>query len=201
MKVGYRYGEIQKAEYERQTVTLIFNALNGAFLSATSVPYSDVDVTDPLCIYVVDEMNLIEDKVVGGLKIEHNEDGTYTWEADYKIMPQDDGTITIYESQMDMFVAESITKRYKITDQINILAKSIKILADVAGINIEELEEYLDFVEEVKDTNRKHIEQLKEQEGYEFISNEELAEQQRLTYEGGIHERIGGREIMGGRVF
>lgn len=201
MEVKYRYGEIDRPKYEREPVTMIFNALNGVFLSATSVPYDLIDTEDPLCIYVVDEMNLIEDKVVGGLNVTHHEDGTRTWVPEYQIVPVDDGIIEIYESQMDMFVQKAITDRYTVVDQVNLLARAIKQLAAKSGLVIDELEEYLDFVEEVKETNRKHVEHYKTQEGYKYVTKAEVEEHARISYEGGLHERLGGREITGGRVF
>lgn len=201
MEVNFRYGEIAAPKYDREQVTLIFNALNGTYLSATSVPYSMIDTSDPLCIYIVDEMNLIEDKVDGGLDVTHHEDGKVTWKADYKIRPIDDGIIEIHEKHMNNLAAKAITDRYPVAEQINILARAIKQLSAAAGVELEELEEYLDHVREVKDTNRKHIEHYKSQEGYRYVTASETAEQERLSYEGGIHERLGGREISGGRVF
>lgn len=201
MDVSYRYGEVQGATYKREQVTLIFNALNGVYLSATSVPYALIDAADPLCIYLVDEMNIIEDKVVGGLDVVHHEDGTRTWTANYEIKPIDDGIIEIHEGYMNKLAAKAITDKYAITDQLNILAKAIKKIGDEAGIQLDELEEYIDHVNEVKETNRKHIEHYKTQEGYRYVSTAESQEKKRISYEGGIHERLGGREVTGGRVF
>lgn len=196
-----RFGEINHElveDFGKQRVTLVFNRLNGAYVATSTQPLELHDLNDPLCIYVSDEMDMAVDEVVGDLTI--HEDGT--WTANYKIQPEESGELlTIYEEMLDAIVAEKITKRYTVVEQINIIAKAVKQLTDAAGVENEELEEYLDYVNLVKETNKLHKQFYQQSEDYTYVSNAEVAEQEARRYEGGLHERIGGRPVEGGIVF
>lgn len=192
-----RFGEIPTPEYKKIKVTLIFNRLNGLFISVTDLPIELCDPNDLYCIYVEDKMDLNSEEVTGKLII--NEDGT--WEADYKIGNVREGTFRVYESQLNSTVAYKITKEYPVVRQVNILAKIIKELADKSGVDTSELDEYLDYVKLVKDTNKAHKEFYKNNPEVEYISNVEQSEIEIAQYEGGLHEIIGPRTVGGGIVF
>ena len=167
----YKYSRIPEPESKSVKVTLIFNRLNGVFLSATNLPLDLCDQDDIHCIYVEDMMDLYDEEVVGGLVIA--EDGSYT--KDYEIIHRDLMKTKIYESQLDTTVATKITVRYPLVEQVNILGRALKKLAEVSNVELTELEELLDYIKLVKDTNKVYKEIYANSPDIEYISNEEKA--------------------------
>lgn len=197
-EVGYEYGNIPEPTGITQTSTLIFNKINGEFLAVVGIPKDQVNQDDPYCIYIeVDNFNVTTETVEGKLNI--NEDGTYT--EDYKIVKFEDQQEVVTEKHLDNHVAYKITERYPVVEQVNILARAIKILAKNNNIDLEELDEYLDYVNLVKQTNKLHKEFYANAEGIKYVSNEEMLEESIRKFEGGLHEVIGPRAISGGTVF
>lgn len=193
----YNYGEVDRAKPERVKAVLIFNKLNGVFLSATTIGIELCDVNSNLCIYLEDMIDLQNDVVEGGLKIA--EDGT--WSKDYKILAEHETKQTVYESELDTQVAYKITKRYPVIEQVNILARAINKLAKEHGVEMEEMDELLDYIRLVKDTSKVHKKFYQESEHYDYISNRDEENLEVSKFEGGLHEATGPRTISGGRIF
>lgn len=193
-----KYGQsVDPTELNRVPVTLVFNRLNGSFITATSLPYSFCDIGDPLCIYLTDEMDLHMERIEGGLDIIDDDNFTPA----YKVVPILNGIVEMTEMELNNHVATKITKRYKVVDQINIMARAIMKLSTAAGIDQDELEEYMDYVETVKATNRLQREFYSKQEGYSYVSIKDHEAATAKTFEGGLHERLGPRTLSGGTVF
>lgn len=195
--ISQSFGRVPSADLTRTKTTLIFNRLNGVFISATDLPIDLCDANDLYCIYTEELMDLNNDEVAGSLII--NEDGS--WEKDYKVITHKEATFKVHESQMNAIVAYKITKKYTVVDQINILARLVKKLADEANIDTSELDEYVEYIRLVKDTNKAHREFYISNPNVEFITNEEQANRDASKYEGGLHEIIGPRTVGGGTVF
>ncbi|WDS62254.1 hypothetical protein [Pseudomonas phage D6] len=172
----------------RSECVLGFNKVNGVFLFALANTKIE-DLTNPgHFVFVTDQMSLTEDVV----------QGTY---PDYKIVAKSDLPQVIYEMELDQMMATKITERYPIAEQVNILGRAVQTLAKEHGIELDELEELLDYIQLARNTNREHKESYANDPAYQYISNAELAEQELQRYEGGVHEALGPRQVTGGRVF
>lgn len=197
-KGQFMFGVANEALEHKSQVTLIFNALNGMFLSATNIPYSMCDQSDPLCIYISDEMDIALETVVGGLTINPDK----SWTANYQIVNTAEyNQNTVTEGQLDSAVAYKITKEYPVVKQINVIANALKEISEKIGHPLPELEEYLDYVKLVKDTNKRHKEFYMNDSRFNYISKEKVNEDYTKLHEGGLHERIGPRDISNGIVF
>lgn len=197
MSDKYRITDVGNVQSMKEKVVLVFNRLNGLFLMVSNVPYEMTDLNDPHCIYIQAEMNMTEEEVEGHLKI--NDDGSYV--PEYKIVRIDERIPTIHEEQLDNHVAYKITERYTVVKQINILTDVIKRLAVEAGLETEELDEYIEYVKLVKQTNNDRKQFYKETDTVIYVSKEQMAEESIAKFEGGLHEVIGPRTIDGGTVF
>lgn len=193
----YRYGQVPDPEVNIVKAVLIFNRLNGVYLGAASLDISLCDIDHPHCIYVEDEMDIVNDVVEGGLKI--HVDGS--WTKDYKVLRPHERSAAVYESELDEQMAYKITKRYTVVEQINILSRAILKLADKHDIELDELNEMLDYISLVKETNKNQKEFYANHPDYEYFTNERATEIEASRFEGGLHEAIGPRTITGGRVF
>ncbi|BEG72404.1 hypothetical protein [Pseudomonas phage PA1C] len=194
----FDFHNVPEPEKGRKPVVLCFNRLNGKFIVATSMTIDQCDPDNPNVIYVEDNMDLFNgDRVVGDLTI--NDDGT--WEKNYSILGENEGPRLIYEAQLDNQMAYKITQRYPVVEQVNVLGRAIVALAEKTGLELTELSEMLDYIKLCKDTSRNHKEFYQNDPNYEYITNEQEAEDRAATFEGGLHELIGPRNIEGGRVF
>lgn len=193
----YRYGQVPDPEVNIVKAVLIFNRLNGVYLGAASLDISLCDIDHPHCIYVEDEMDIVNDVVEGGLKIH----GDGSWTKDYKVLRPHERSAAVYESELDEQMAYKITKRYTVVEQVNILSRAILKLADKHDIELDELNEMLDYISLVKETNKNQKEFYANHPDYEYFTNERATEIEASRFEGGLHEAIGPRTITGGRVF
>lgn len=193
----YRYGLVPEAEVNIVKAVLIFNRLNGMYLGAASLDISLCDIDHPHCIYVEDEMDIVNDVVEGGLKIH----GDGSWTKDYEVLRPHERKVVIYESELDNQMAYKITKRFTVVEQVNILSRAILKLAAEHGIELDELNEMLDYITLVKETSKNQKEFYANHPDYEYSTNEQTVELEASRFEGGLHEAIGPRTITGGRVF
>lgn len=191
------YGVIPEGNPGRTTCVLIFNRLSGVFIAATSLPISKCDTTSPTIAYIEEEFDLVNDVVDG--KLDVAEDGTY--EKNYVVRDRNDGPTDVFESQLDNQMAYKITKKYPLAEQVNILGRSIVKLAEEAKVELPELEELLDYIKLVKDTNRTQKEFYRDSEHFNYITKKQAAEDEVARFEGGLHEQLGPRAIEGGSVF
>ncbi|QBJ02715.1 hypothetical protein MZD04_gp189 [Pseudomonas phage Psa21] len=187
MSTSEVYSAIGASTAEMTTV-LAFNRVSGEFVFAlANVKMADLSGAD-LMTYVETEFDSNTQTVVG----------TY---PDYEIKLLSEMPEVIYEFTVDRAMATKITKVYPIAEQVNILGRAIKMLAEKAGIEIDELEEMLDYINTAREANREHKEAYKNDPAYEYISNDEIAAADERRYAGGLHEELGPRAIEGGRVF
>lgn len=193
----YRYGLVPEAEVDIVKAVLIFNKLNGMYLGAASLDISLCDLDHPHCIYVEDEMDIVNDVVEGGLKIH----GDGSWSKDYKVLRPHERSVAIYESELDNQMAYKITKRFTVVEQVNIISRAILKLAAKNDVELDELTEMLDYISLVKETSKNQKEFYANHPDYEYYTNEQAADIEASRFEGGLHEAIGPRTITGGRVF
>lgn len=181
---------------DKVKVLLMFNRTSEVFLQ--SVGYLPLDAFDAKSrehtIFVEAEMGTY-DVVVS------NTPGKQPTLSDWKIVPKEEAPQVITEDHLNSKVAYKITERYPVTEQINILARAIKKLAEKYGQELNELEEMLDYIDLVKRTNRAHKEALIESPDVIYKSREDLDAEKAHRYAGGLHELIGPRKIDQGRVF
>lgn len=193
----YRYGQVPDPEVNIVKAVLIFNRLNGMYLGAASLDISLCDVDHPHCIYVEDEMDIVNDVVEGGLKIH----GDGSWTKDYKVLRPHERSVAVYESELDKQMAYKITKRFTVVEQVNVISRAILKLAAKHDIELDELNEMLDYISLVKETCKNQKEFYANHPDYEYFTNEQATEIEAARFEGGLHEAIGPRTITGGRVF
>lgn len=174
----------------RTRALLMFNKANGEFISAISWNDPETLGGKEYILFVEAQFDMLNDVVKG----------TY---PDYVIMNKDEGPQPYYESQADTAMSTKITKKYPVVEQVNVLARAVGILAEKLGMteDLSELAEMIEYIKLCKDVNATTKEFYRESPDFIYISNEELAAQENARYEGGLHEAIGPRPILGGRVF
>lgn len=169
-------------------VVLAFNKTNGAFLGS----FQDVKIEEltgeEYIHYEYIDYDPITQRVVGNY-------------PDHKVVNIADLPKDILESQLDTMMATKITSVYPLAEQVNVLGRAIQTLAKEHGIVLDELEEMLDYIKTVRETNREHKEAYRNDPAFNYISNDDLKAQADELYAGGLHEALGPREIQGGRVF
>lgn len=172
----------------RQRAILAFNKANGIWLNAMS--WSDPTKLggQEFTTFVEAEFDLWNDKVLG----------TY---PDFQIVDRTEAPKEIFESQLDTIMSAKITSEYPLAEQVNILGRSINILAAEHGIELPELTELLSYISLCKQNNKISKEFYSVSPDYVYISNEQKADDESARYEGGLHEALGARVISGGRVF
>ncbi|MFO5520776.1 hypothetical protein ACLBP3_29600, partial [Klebsiella pneumoniae] len=70
--------------------------------------------------------------------------------SDWKIVPKEEAPQVITEDHLNSKVAYKITERYPVTEQINILARAIKQLAEKYGQELDEPHAMLHYNDLVK---------------------------------------------------
>lgn len=119
----------------------------------------------------------------------------------YRIVNKHDLPQDVYEYTVDEQARDKITKLYPLVEQVNVLGRAIQKLSSHAGIDQEELQEMLDYIEEVKHANRLRKEFYQNSPDFNYITDAELEEIETRQLEGGLHEAYGPRPSAGGRVF
>lgn len=108
--------------------------------------------------------------------------------VDKKVLPE-----VITEEQLDIMARDKITKEYKVVRQVNILGRAILKLSEAAGIEQDELQEMLDYIQEVKKANAIRKEYYKESPLFTYKSYQDLEDENMRRLEGGLHEAYGPR--------
>lgn len=179
-------------------VVLQFNKITGAFLAALSL-VDPATLNQEFFVYAIDEMDFDTEEVVGDY-------------PNYEIRLKQAEKPRIYEVEMDLAAQAKITKRYPVVQQVNVVSDAINSLAAaVQGLLTEvdptletalnELNEMRDYINEVKTDNARRKAFYRDSPEFDYVSNEDVAEQYERQLEGGLHEAYGPREITGGSVF
>ena len=95
----------------------------------------------------------------------------------------------------------AITKKYPLGKQVTVLAKAVKKIGDETGVELEELEEMLFFIEDTLRKNRLRKEEYEKTNDYQYISDEQLARDEIPRLEGTGHVDLGPRPGAKGVVF
>lgn len=182
----------------RVPTTHFFNKLNGMHLWSVMNNTTGPHPHDPeLFVTRQAPFNHSRDRLVGGLIV--GENGTYT--DAFKIIDQSEDTPVYYESNLNQQAESKITKKYPIVAQINVLSRVIKTIADKVGVEVEELDEMLSYIQLCLDTNAAQKEFYRGNADVSYVSDEDASDELARKMEGGVHEWIGPRDVTGGRVF
>lgn len=181
----------------KQRVLLVFNKHSGAYIAAIS--YADPstlgghDVSE----FVEDLMDIHEDEVLSA----SNPGRTPPTIDDYKIVKRSEAPMIVTEQILNNRVANKVTQVYPVVEQINVLARAIKILAEKANVELEELDEMLDYIDLVKQTNAAQRETYMNHESIIYKSNAELAAEQAQRLAGGYYQHLGPQQRSKGSIF
>lgn len=176
---------------------IVFNRVNGEHLWCVTKTDFDPEYDEELFIVREADMNPVKDEIVGGMII--NADGTI--EDNWQVVESASLPEMVMEKNLNAVAEQKITKKYPLVDQINILSKAIKLIGDKAGVELEDLDEMLSYIQLTLDTNKAQKAFYSDQPGIRYITDEQLAAEASRKMEGGIHEWIGPRPTTGGRVF
>lgn len=182
----------------RNPAVALFNKQNGIYISVSNYLPEDMDKIDT-DLYIAREVmfDFTNDTIEGDIII--NKDGTTT--DDFKVVDKSEVRPVIYETQLNSRAEYKITKRYPVIEQINILSRSLQLIAEKTGTALPELEELTDYIKLCLDTNKAQKEFYRGSPDVTYITEEEHTERESARFEGGLHEIIGPRVITGGSVF
>lgn len=182
----------------RVDAVLLFNKLNGLFITANSIGPEDHDKIDTThYVYRAVKFDFVNDTVEGNLTL--NPDGTFT--DNFKVVDKSEQTPVIYELQLNAAAEYKITKKYPVIEQINVLSRALGLLAEKAGVELPELDEMKDYIKLCLDTNAAQKEFYSENPDVTYITDEERTDTDTRRFEGGLHETLGPRTLTGGSVF
>lgn len=171
----------------RVDALLQFNKITGELVAV--LQYVDPDtLNNDYFIYKKIELDFENEEVRGDIN-------------NYEIIHKNDLPQLITEEGMDEQARDKITKIYPVVRQVNIISQAILRLSEKVGVEQEELQEMLDYINEVKHANRLRKEFYKNSPDFEFLSYEVLEDMYARQMEGGLHEEYGPRPAVGGRVF
>lgn len=173
---------------QEREVFLIFNRVSGAYLHHMSVNTGDsiedlIDTT--YCKYK-------KVKMIPLLQ---------TWEGDYnkgKIINVEDKIASIDEYTLNSLAKNKIGRKYKPHHQLNILAKCIVKIGDKLGIDskeFDELNDMLEYIEQILANNRRIKESYKNSPEYEYLTKEDINVKMSKALDGGLASVVGRPEI------
>lgn len=188
----------EENEIYRESYAHLFNKLNGIHVFSIQGDENSVDLYDPRLFHVRYAPMSIQYEILEG-QLHIAEDGTIT--DDWKIVLLTDRKQMVMERSLNMAAETKITGVYPIATQINILSRAIKKIAEAAGVETEELDEMVSYIEHCIATNQIHKEFYRGSEDVEYVTDESVAAHKSRAMEGGIHEWLGARPVTGGRIF
>lgn len=191
----------QVFEGGRVMATALFNKLNGAHVTEVSIPLDQLPFDKDLYVGRSILFNFAEDVLVGKLIVKG--DGVY--DDAFTIMKRSEQKEQVYEKTLNMMAEQKITKAYPLVDQVNLLVKAIQRLGKEHDLlehqEFVDLSEMVSYIDQCIATNKAKKEFYSESPDVEYISDEEADARLATRMEGGIHEDIGPRAIVGGSVF
>jgi len=182
----------------RIDAVLLFNKLNGLYITANSIGPEDHDKIDTThFVYRAVKFDFVNDTVEGNLIL--NADGTFT--DNFKVVDKSEQATVVYEQQLNAAAEYKITKKYPVIEQVNVLSRALQLLAEKAKVDLPELEEMTDYIKLCLDTNKSQKEFYSGNPDVTYITDEERTETNTRRFEGGLHEALGPRTLTGGSVF
>lgn len=182
----------------RNPAVALFNKQNGLFISVSSYLPSDMDKIDKNLYFAREvEFDFVNDMIEGDITI--NADGSTT--DDFKVIDKSEAKPVVYETQLNSRAEYKITQRYPVIEQVNILSRAIRTIAEKTGTELPELDELTDYIKLCLETNKTQKEFYRDSPDVVYVSEEEHAETESARFEGGLHEIVGPRDITGGSVF
>lgn len=196
MTINTAYSESTKI-----SSTALFNRLNGMYYAVSSIPFDNPQHDDNLFIARSVMFDYTNDVIVGGIII--NKDGTQT--DDFKVIDKSEQKNTVTERNLNMQAEQKITKRYPLVTQVNLLVKAVNRLATEHGLQDTEefqaLSEMVSYINQCIQTNQAKKEFYANNPDVEYYSDERAYEEASARMEGGVHEALGARPVVGGSVF
>ena len=164
-----------------------FNKISGAFVSVMSW-VDPATLNQDYYEYRETEIDFANEYIKGDL-------------SNWEVARNDSRPEVITEELLDLSAQQRITKEYPVVKQVNIIARAVQQICAKLDIQVEELEEMIDYISEVKRTNQVRKEFYRDNPDFEYWSYEDVAKEEAKQLEGGLHEAYGGRPITGGSVF
>lgn len=106
----------------------------------------------------------------------------------------------IHEAALDGQMRAKVAETYSTNDRLEILERSVLLLAERLSVDLPELKDVVDLVAEIKRTNDLRKVSLSKDPEYRYISNAEAAQIEMDQLEGGLHEVIGPRRTPYGVI-
>lgn len=161
---------------------LVFNKASGAFMSEM--------VSNPI--------NKPDQSTHYKYRVVNFNSETHAWNGgDYdtgNIIPKEDIPTTILEEDIDVQAGMVIVQSYPYFSQLNIIANVVQKLADVNGIEgeeVKELNDMLTFISARKEANAKFKEAYKADDSFQFKTRRDEWEDLSRRLDGGLHEEYG----------
>lgn len=159
--------------------TALFHILNGAYYTTVSVPMSELNFDRAMFIGRSVEFDFSDDSIEGSIII--GADGSTI--DDFKVVSKSEKPPVMHEQDINSDTVSAITKRYPISEQLNVLMRSLKVIAKELDISIhedgplEELGEMLNYIDtcvQVGNATKEHFSKGTEME---YITDEQLTKQ------------------------
>lgn len=160
-----------------------FNATSGSFITCMSVVDLSYLNTENFK-YVEITIDITKQRV----------DGEYD---NFKIVNVSDEPTVIYESMVNELCKQKIFKRFAVEVQLDILRNTLATLCEKVGIEDEALLDMNDYIDGVKRANKVLKEAYKSNPDFQFISVQEAAEIEMAKLDGGLHEIMGPKNLIG----
>jgi hypothetical protein len=111
--------------------------------------------------------------------------GTYN---NFRIVAIDDQPLEIYEDNLNALAKEKILEKYPLEKQLTIIETLLEKIADHNNIECNELKDMIDYIAEVRRTNRVRKDFYSSDLEYQYVSTEEAERIFVEQREGGIME-------------
>lgn len=160
-----------------------FNAASGTFITCMSVIDLSYLNTENFK-YVEITIDITKQRV----------DGEYD---NFKIVNIADEPTVIYESMVNELCKQKIFKRFAVEVQLDILRNTLATLCEKVGVEDEALLDMNDYIDGVKRANKVLKEAYKNNPDFQFISIQEQAEIEASKLDGGLHEIMGPKNLIG----
>lgn len=186
---------------EKMTATALFNKLTGVYFSVSSLPIENSQHNADLFEARSVLFDFTKDTIKGGLIV--NPDGTYI--DAFEVIDEATETNKITERNLNMQAEQKITKKYPLVTQLNLLTKAVNLLGSkhdlLAEPEFEALNEMVSYINQCIQTNQSKKEFYATHPDVDYYSDERVTKEQNQRMEGGVHEWLGARPVMGGSVF